>query len=135
MKTLIEDLTKKFGNGEEWFETRTESTFEKYPFHLDTILNYSNNEFNPDEIVEVNINDNVNDIHKDFTVTKIYGGKNGTGVWSDYLLKLRDICKAFEINNYRCWIIDLDIDVVDDVWTCYLGVESGRSFKEICKRK
>lgn len=58
---------------------------------------------------------NVND--GDYYVAKIYGGLNGRGDWSDYLEDIKSI-----INFTPSYIIKLDVDVPDDVWTLYIGI-------------
>lgn len=50
-------------------------------------------------------------------VAKFYGGLNGAGNWRNYL---KDIQKL--IAEQKAYIIKLDVDVPDDVWTLYIGI-------------
>ena len=52
-------------------------------------------------------------------IIKLYGGLNGPGEWKDYL---NDIQRVLELFGHA-WLIDLDIDVLDDVWTLYIGTK------------
>ena len=47
----------------------------------------------------------------------IHGGLNGSGKWIDYI---KDIAKILQ-RIHGSYIIDLDVDVLDDVWTLQLG--------------
>lgn len=49
---------------------------------------------------------------------KIYGGLNGNGTWSSYL---EDIKKLFTSIVQDVWLIDIENDVPDDVWTLRIG--------------
>ena len=49
---------------------------------------------------------------------KIYGGVNGNGTWSSYL---EDIKKLFTSIVQDVWLIDIENDVPDDVWTLIIG--------------
>lgn len=49
---------------------------------------------------------------------KIYGGVNGNGTWSSYL---EDIKKLFTSIVQDVWLIDIENDVPDDVWTLRIG--------------
>lgn len=49
---------------------------------------------------------------------KIYGGVNGNGTWSSYL---EDIKKLFTSIVQDVWLIDIENDVSDDVWTLRIG--------------
>ena len=49
---------------------------------------------------------------------KIYGGVNGNGTWSSYL---EDIKKLFSSIVQDVWLIDIENDVPDDVWTLRIG--------------
>ena len=60
-------------------------------------------------------------IHMDDSVwysAKIYGGVNGNGTWSSYL---EDIKKLFSSIVQDVWLIDIENDVPDDVWTLRIG--------------
>lgn len=52
-------------------------------------------------------------------VAKFYGGLNGAGNWRNYL---RDIQKL--VAEQKAYIIKLDVDVPDDVWTLYVGINT-----------
>ena len=52
-------------------------------------------------------------------VAKFYGGLNGDGKWIDYIQDIQKILKG-EKDSY---IIKLDVDVPDDVWTLYIGLQ------------
>ena len=49
---------------------------------------------------------------------KIYGGVNGNGTWSSYL---EDIKKLLQSIVQDVWLIDIENDVPDDVWTLRIG--------------
>lgn len=55
----------------------------------------------------------------DHYIAKIYGGLNGSGEWKNYLKDIQHIVN--DIKN--CYVIRLDVDVPDDVWTLYLGIQ------------
>lgn len=57
------------------------------------------------------------DVNSKYYITGIYGGLNGNGKWSEYLDDIKHIID--EIKD--CWIIDLEVDVPDDVWTLWIG--------------
>lgn len=50
-------------------------------------------------------------------VAKFYGGLNGSGKWSTYLKDIKSL-----IVGTKAYIIKLDVDVPDDVWTLYIGI-------------
>lgn len=52
-----------------------------------------------------------------YYVAKFYGGLNGAGNWRNYL---RDIQKL--VAEQKAYIVKLDVDVPDDVWTLYIGI-------------
>lgn len=56
-------------------------------------------------------------VNDDHFVVKIYGGQNGRGDWSKYLEDIKSI-----IDFTPSYVIKLDVDVPDDVWTLYLGI-------------
>lgn len=51
-------------------------------------------------------------------IITIYGGFNGRGDWSLYLLQITRIIQALD-----AWVIDLINDCLDDVWTLRIGVD------------
>lgn len=58
-----------------------------------------------------------NTIKDDYYIVKVYGGLNGLGNWRNYLHDIENIIDKFK----ESWIIKLDVDVLDDVWTLYFG--------------
>ena len=67
------------------------------------------------------------DIHHEYHyVVELYGGKNGSGKWSDYL---HNLTKIFDKSNIeksgkieKIWLIRLENDCLDDVHTVYVGI-------------
>ena len=57
-----------------------------------------------------------------YYVAIIHGGLNGNGKWQDYLKDIAKIIKEIPTS----YLIDLDIDVCDDVWTLQLGFHQGQ---------
>lgn len=49
----------------------------------------------------------------------VHGGLNGSGKWNEYLTDIYHFVQQLK----DCWVIDLDIDVCDDVWTLTVGFE------------
>lgn len=62
------------------------------------------------------------EIHPDYVVAGFYGGLNGNGKWTNYI---RDISELITIlsSDYNCWLISLENDCLDDVFTLKLGVK------------
>lgn len=56
-----------------------------------------------------------------YSVT-IYGGKNGSGIWSNYFKSLSDLMLRIEDKFEDAWIISLDVDTIDDVWAAQVGI-------------
>lgn len=58
-----------------------------------------------------------------YVVAEFYGGLNGSGKWDNYL---RDITSLFdEIQfNYKCWLVDLHNDCLDDVFYLKIGISN-----------
>lgn len=54
---------------------------------------------------------------EDYYITKLHGGKNGYGVWNDYL---KEIIETFK--NIHWWMIELKNDCLDDVFDMTIGV-------------
>lgn len=54
---------------------------------------------------------------KTYYVAKFYGGLNGNGKWSNYLKDIKNL-----VVGENAYIIKLDVDVPDDVWTLYVGI-------------
>lgn len=61
-----------------------------------------------------------------YYIIKLYGGLNGTGNWRNYLKDIQGIISHFDKLNpdhtRGAYIIKLDVDVPDDVWTLYIGI-------------
>lgn len=57
-------------------------------------------------------------VNDDHYVAKMYGGLNGGGEWSKYLEDIKSI-----IDFTPSYVIKLNVDVPDDVWTLYVGIE------------
>lgn len=55
---------------------------------------------------------------EDYYIAKLHGGKNGCGVWNDYL---KEIIKTFK--NIHWWMIELKNDCLDDVFDMTIGVK------------
>lgn len=52
----------------------------------------------------------------------IHGGKNGHGLWSNYLDSLADVMLRIECECLDAWIRKIEIDVPDDVFTAEIGI-------------
>lgn len=61
-------------------------------------------------------------VNDDHFVVKVYGGQNGRGKWDKYLEDIKSI-----IECTPSFIIKLDVDVPDDVWTLYIGIKIVKS--------
>jgi hypothetical protein len=61
-----------------------------------------------------------------YYIIKLHGGLNGSGNWRNYLKDIQGIISHFDKLNpdhtRGAYIIKLDVDVPDDVWTLYLGI-------------
>lgn len=120
--SFVEEINEMFPS-----ETtiRTSENFESglNKYIKDTICRLSDNEFQPDSIINNIIDDPLNGVHKEFKIVKVYGGKNGNGKWSDYFLKLHYVTKQFDTESFNTWVVNWFVDAMDDVWTCLLAVE------------
>lgn len=56
---------------------------------------------------------------EDYYIAKLHGGKNGGGVWNDYL---KEILETFK--NIHWWMIELKNDCPDDVFYMTIGVKT-----------
>lgn len=56
-------------------------------------------------------------VKHDHVVITINGGENGTGRWQSYLGQIDAIVRAFD----GSWVVDIQNDCPDDVWTLRLG--------------
>ena len=63
----------------------------------------------------------ITDIFKanDHYIAYIYGGENGPGNWKNYSEFLKDLFANLD----NAWVIDLNNDCADDVWTLRLGFD------------
>ena len=103
MKTKKDALQKQYEKqGEKWLDV-TQKGFERF---LDSQFGDSRFEFERAFLVD-----------SDHTVIKMHGGLNGVGDWKVYIKEIA--CMLKEVN---CYIIRLDYDVADDVFTLYLGM-------------
>lgn len=53
----------------------------------------------------------------------IYGGLNGKGSWSGYLIDLANLLAVLEKEFEDAYIIYIDNDCVDDVFTAHIGIK------------
>lgn len=53
----------------------------------------------------------------------ICGGLNGCGEWSKYFEDLSDLIRMLYGYFDDIWLIKLDVDVLDDVFYAYVGLE------------
>jgi hypothetical protein len=62
-------------------------------------------------------------------ILKVYGGLNGWGEWTDYL---EDITDLFDVlsEKYLVWVVDLDVDCLDDTFELSIGVEDEEEKKK-----
>ena len=65
--------------------------------------------------------------HKDaegdlIRIISCYGGKNGHGVWTDYLEQWKNVFQSLSESFGQVWLIELKNDCVDDVFDLYIGV-------------
>lgn len=60
---------------------------------------------------------NVEQQAEDHYIVTIYGGLNGCGSWSFYIKQIEIIINTLQDS----WVINLDNDCLDDVWTLQLG--------------
>ena len=56
-------------------------------------------------------------------IITIYGGLNGCGEWDDYLEDILSLYNDLS-EKYHVWIVDLDVDCCDDVWTLLFGIRN-----------
>lgn len=98
--------------------------YEKYGEHwnktdaLDNILKNLKGIKDTKETSNIGIMD-VFDVNSDHYIIKLKGGLNGSGNWRNYLKDIQTIIKELK----GSYVIDLDVDVPDDVWVVYIGVE------------
>jgi hypothetical protein len=58
----------------------------------------------------------------DTLVVELSGGLNGRGSWDYYLLDLSEIMHFLNINEMKCWLIDIKNDCLDDVFQVRFGI-------------
>lgn len=63
-------------------------------------------------------------------VIVLWGGLNGSGNWKDYIGTFAKVFDALDEKCERCWLIELQNDCADDVYTAYIGVEIPKNLKE-----
>ena len=95
--------------GEKWLKINNTKLFMEIESKIKSITNKS--DMGLMELVKV---EDDNDTRY---IALIHGGLNGPGEWEDYF---PDMCKVIKAIP-GSWVIDLDVDVVDDVWTLYVG--------------
>ena len=54
---------------------------------------------------------------KDYNIATIYGGDNWNGTWTNYINQIKVILDFIP----NSWIINLENDCLDDVWTLTIG--------------
>lgn len=59
----------------------------------------------------------------DTKVIELRGGINGIGEWKDYLFDLQLIFSELDMKNIHAWVIKLENDCLDDVFTLTIGVD------------
>jgi hypothetical protein len=58
-------------------------------------------------------------------VLEVHGGLNGSGNWSMYFEDLKKLCDTITKStdgSVRVWLIQLENDCLDDVFTAYFGI-------------
>lgn len=60
--------------------------------------------------------------HSDYKIIHLTGGLNGNGNWNDYLADIQKIFDLFSKNFKSVWLVKLDNDCPDDVFTLSIGV-------------
>ena len=102
LKNLTEELTEYLNEGISEFCNSTEET-SKLQF----------NDF-------VKLHDRT-EYHAPYVVAEFYGGLNGSGNWFKYM---KDITTMFDIlqSEYNCWLVNLENDCLDDVFTLKIGI-------------
>jgi len=58
----------------------------------------------------------------DHIVAEFYGGLNGSGKWTDYITIISCLIKTINL-KYDCWLVSLNNDCLDDVFTLKLGIK------------
>lgn len=55
-------------------------------------------------------------------VIELDGGLNGIGEWNDYLYDLYSIFSELSLKKIHAWMISLENDCLDDIFTVKIGV-------------
>jgi D-serine dehydratase len=65
-----------------------------------------------------------------YVVVEFYGGLNGSGNWVEYM---KDITSMFNIlqSEYNCWLVNLENDCPDDVFTLKIGIRKNDTCRSI----
>lgn len=118
---MSSNLNVKVNEEEDALKAYYEKYGEKWePSHKldDALKHYESNETSNMKLIEVFAvsSEHSKGVHY---VAKFYGGLNGAGNWRNYL---RDIQKL--VAEQKAYIIKLDVDVPDDVWTLYVGINT-----------
>lgn len=68
---------------------------------------------------------------KSHYVIVLFGGLNGCGKWKNYFQTLINVFDKLDEKCEDCWLIELDNDCADDVYTAYVGLKlNSESLKE-----
>lgn len=105
-KDLLQAKYEKYG--EKW--TKTDELDKK----LDSLTSIKNSK----ETSNMSIMD-VFLVDSDHYVIKMNGGLNGSGNWESYLKDMQAVIKELG----ECYVIDIEVDVPDDVWVLYIGLQ------------
>jgi len=77
-----------------------------------------------DKIETIDIKDPQNNFLKNnYYIVHFWGGLNGSGKWSNYLNDLSQLLLGLEEFYQDIWVIDFNIDVLDDVFDIQIGVK------------
>lgn len=60
---------------------------------------------------------------KSHYVIVLFGGLNGSGKWTNYFQTLINVFDKLDEKCEDCWLIELDNDCADDVYTAYIGLD------------
>ena len=77
-----------------------------------------------DDEVNIYAADPESGIDHNYYSVKLYGGLNGNGIWSNYFKLLSDLMLRLEAMFYDAWIIELNPDCLDDVFSVVIGIYS-----------
>lgn len=71
-----------------------------------------------------NTNNDANDRHDTYYIASIFGGLNGSGKWTNYLKDIQRLLEQLDNGNFHVWLIELNNDCSDDVFTLHLGLKT-----------